>query len=125
MYRRLEFTGPKAAKRFALCLEAVLDMGDQKGERTRSVLRQEARILDAFDSVSEPDQTQMTSCASCGRLANAEARRLSVIVDHSIDLSPEDHELLARYVDGRPWLPRIARDVVDVQDWLSAAQRLE
>ncbi len=44
----------RSAKRFEMCLNAVLNAGDQKGTRDRETIRKEARLLDALDAISEP-----------------------------------------------------------------------
>jgi hypothetical protein len=124
MQRRLTFDGEKAAARFAFLYEALLAFGDGKSERSRAIVRQEARILDALEPISVPDPSQMITCEACGRRGNEDARVLCPGT-HTVTLGQEDHELLVRYVDKRPWLPRVARTVVDVQDWLSAAERIE
>lgn len=128
MMRRLVFTGEKAAARFEYLHEALMGFGDQKGERSRAVLRQEARLQDALDPVSEPDTEKHVSCDKCGRRANDDARRLREGLNDGnavVLLKEEDHKLLSDYVDKRPWLPRVARTIVDLQDWLSSADKIE
>jgi len=111
MTRVLDLTGDKAAKRFDLLRTALLSGGDGKGERVRATLRKEARLLDALDAVShlttdgDPDR----------RLLNADVGTLTI--------SQEDFDLLQKYVDTTPWIPRVAREAVDLQDWLSASEK--
>lgn len=127
MTRTLDFGGDKGAMRFELVYEAVLGGGATQrdpGERSRAIIRQEARILDALETVSEPDPRPAKTCETCGRPANADARQLAP-AGGLITLSEDDHALIVKYVDVRPWLPRMARKVVDVQDWLSSAPKQE
>lgn len=124
MKRSLVFDGPKGARRFDLCYEALLGGGDKKGDRARATLRKEARLLDAFESISKPDESKLASCAACQRAANPDARLIGATAA-PIVISQEDYELLRQYVDTAPWLPRVARDAVDVQDWLATAPTLE
>lgn len=104
---------PRSARRFELCRTAILQAGDGKGPRDRATIRQEARLLDAFDAISAPDPTPDTDPA---------ARQLT---GGSITLSGEDYTLLTKYLDTAPWLPRVARDAVDVQDFVDAAEKVD
>lgn len=115
MKRVLTFDGTKAAKRFELCRVAVLAAGDGKGERGRAAIRAEARLLDAFDAVSTPAPKEA---------ADQDARALKP-EGGTVTLSQEDHDVLSKYVDTTPWLPRASRDAVDLQDFLSAAEKVE
>lgn len=114
MTRRLVFDGDKAARRFELLRFALEGAGDGKGERTRQVIRQEARLFDLFDTISE-----LTDKPDDGW-----TRRL-LCPPQSITVAQADHELLVRYTDTALWFPRSARDAVDLQDWLSAADKLD
>lgn len=116
MTRVLDFTGPKGAKRFELIRIAVLSAGDGKGERTRETIRKEARLLDALDTVSR----ELTGTD------DPNARVFDMLLElPSITLKQDDFDLLTKYIDTTPWVPRIARDAVDVQDWLSAAEKVD
>lgn len=112
MTRILDFSGPKGPKRFDLCRMAVLSGGDGKSDRSRLVIRKEARLLDALDVVSVPTPTP----------ADPEARTVN---GGSVAVAQDDFVLLEAYMDATPWLPRISRDVVDAQDWLSAAEKVD
>lgn len=138
MTRTLSFDGEKGPQRFDLLYEAVLGGGatqTKAGDRSRAILRQEARILEHLETVSDPDASKLASCDACGRQANEDARALKPRMGVApgtveepalaIALTEDDHALLVRYVDARPWLPRMARRVVDLQDWLSSAPRQE
>lgn len=118
MKRVLTFDGEKASKRFELCRVALLAAGDGKGTRDRETTRKEARLLDAFDSVSVPGGTEQDP-----------DRRILKDVDAGeplrIELSQDDHTLLTKYLDATPWLPRAARDAVDVQDWADNASKID
>ncbi len=112
MTRVLDLTGEKAAKRFDLLRTALLSGGDGKGERVRATLRKEARLLDALEAVSEPAATETDP-----------ERRTLTAAGGTVTISQEDFDLLQKYVDTTPWIPRVAREAVDVQDWLSASER--
>jgi hypothetical protein len=116
MTRVLIFDGPTAAKRFELCHRAVLGFGNGKDERTREVIRKEARILDALDAISEPDREAV-------KAGDKDARQLQA-AGGTVTLAQDDFALLEKDVETTPWLPRVARDVVDVQDWLSACEKV-
>lgn len=109
MTRVLDFTGEKGAKRFDLLRTALLNAGDGKGDRTRDRIRKEARLLDALDTVSVA--------------ADADGRTLNLVGDQAVTIGQDDFDLLTQYVDTTPWVPRVARDAVDLQDWLSASEK--
>ena len=115
MTRVLVFEGAKAAKRFELCRTAILSAGNGSGGRTRETIRKEARLLDALDSISEPSEPIPQ---------DPDARSLKVGTS-TLTLTQDDHALLTLYLDTTPWTPRVSRDVVDAQDWLSAAEKVE
>lgn len=117
MTRTLVFDGAKAPRRFEFCLRAVLGFGDGKGDRTRDTLRKEARILDALDAISEPDLDAV-------KAGDKDARRLKP-EGGTVTLAQDDFVLLEQDVEKTPWLPRAARDAVDLQEWLSAAERVD
>lgn len=125
MRRRLVFDGEKAEKRFQFCRQALLaaggglTIGTAPGNpRTKDVIRQEAHLLDVLDTISveapvDEDKDHRTLTPP------TEGTVLTV------ELKQVDYALLAKYVDTMPWLPRVAREAVDVMDWLSAADKLE
>lgn len=116
MTRVLDFCGDKGPKRFELIRLAVLSAGDGKGERTREIIRKEARLLDALDTVSRPVKSE----------TDPDARQLDILLDAlTITLKQDDFELLSQYVDKCPWVPRVSRDAVDVFDWLSASEKVD
>lgn len=118
MTRVLTFTGDKAEMRFQMLRTAILTGGDGKGERTRAILRKEARLLDALDAISDPPASDVPDHEA--RVLNTTGGRGTTIT-----LTQEDFDLLSTYVDKTPWTPRASRDAVDVQDWLSAAEKVE
>lgn len=119
MKRVLTFdpSNPRSGKRFDLCRTAVLNAGDQKGPRDRATIRSEARLQDALDAVSEPWPDAEPNPEGKERRLKADGGQLT--------LSQEDHTLLTKYLDTTPWLPRAARDAVDVQDFAGAADKVE
>lgn len=123
MQRTLTFTGDKAATRFEFCRSALLSGGDGKGDRGRETIRREARLLDAFDTISVEDENAVFSAGT----PNTRVLRTDVSDSDllTITIRQDDYELLVRYVDTVAWTPRAAREAVDVQDWLGAAPRLD
>lgn len=111
MKRVLTFDGPKASKRFELLRIALLSGGDGKQPRTREVLRGEARLLDALDTISVEQ--------------GADNRILHPSLPQTISIGQDDWVLLSTYADTTLWAPKIAREVVDLQDWLSAADKVD
>lgn len=102
----------KSQKRFELLYGAMLLGGQQPGARGGiEVLRREARILDALDAISTPES------------GNEETR--SVVIDSVLSLQQPDFELLKKRLEEAPWLPKIARNVVDAVDWLGTAAEKE
>jgi hypothetical protein len=113
MTRILTFDGPKAEQRFQLLRTALFAVSDGKSERPAAQIRKEARLQDAFDTISESQPTA----------TDADAR---VLVNHgpqTLTISQEDFDLLLQYTEKTPWLPRVSRQVVDLWDWLSTAER--
>lgn len=120
MTRILVFDGDRAEKRFELIRTAILLAGDGKGERTRVIIRKEARLLDALDKIS--DFAPLLADPEKRVLADPD-RRVLKPEGGTLEITQEDFELLQKYVDETPWLPHAARAAVDVQDWVSAAER--
>jgi len=112
MTRILDFTGPRAPKRFALCWLALMAGGDGKGERTREIIRKEARLQDAFEAISTNGEAP----------SNGLPVRI-LAADFALPLPQEDFELLDTYVEKAAWTPQASRDVVDLWDWLSASEK--
>ena len=125
MQRVLVFDGDKAVKRFAMLRVSLLSGGDGKGERSREILRKEARLLDALDTVSAPVTGERRRRVD--DQGDPEARELKQFVDGElrVTIAQNDFDLLSSYVDKTPWVPRAARSAVDLQDWLSAAEKLD
>lgn len=117
MQRIVTFDGPKAALRFELLRTALLSGGDAKGERTPATIRKEARLQDALDAISTAVPTPQ----------DPEARTLRVSENGDGDLrltfTQEDFDLLQQYSEKTAWTPRVSRQVVDLWDWLSSAER--
>lgn len=114
MTRVLDFAGARGPKRFELLRTALLSAGDGKGERVRERIRKEARLLDALDSVSDPTPID----------GDPDRRSLKPDGGKAV-INQDDCDLLLTYVDTTPWVPRVARDAVDLQDWLTASERLD
>ena len=111
MKRRLEFDDTeKSQQRFKRLYEGLLSGG---GERKNiEVIRREARVLDALDAVSDPEET-------------AHGLQRAVRPGAVVELDQADFALLEQYVSNTSWLPVVSRQIVDLVDWMSAAQRVD
>lgn len=129
MMRVLRFDGDKAATRFEFLYEALLAAGasPHKAARTREIVRSEARLLEVLEPISVPNDEVGRGCPACGRPLASAMRTLRSFDDNfpSVTIREDDHALLEAYANGMPWLPRASRQAVDLQDWLSAADKLE
>lgn len=114
MKRIVKFDGEKAEKRFELVRIALLNAGDGKGERNRERIRKEARLLDALDAISNPKDSAMPDGDWTLKTGL-----------QTLTLSQDDHKLIEDYLAATPWLPRSARQAVDVQDWWETAEKEE
>jgi len=116
MTRVLEFTGPKAPKRFALCWATLMAGGDGKGgERTREVIRKEAPLQTAFEAISD----LVASTNGTG----APERTLREGTDLTLTLPQDEFDLLVGYSEKTQWNPMVSKDVVDLWDWFSTAEK--
>jgi len=133
--RVLVFDGDeRSEKRFQMCRTAILIAGDRKGTRDRETIRKEARLLDAFDTISEVDlrSNGKRMCPSCGvqfdsttPVAEGEGEVPRRLTGGKIELRSEDHALLTKYLDTAPWLPSSSRAARDVQDFADAAEKVD
>jgi len=113
MTRVVTFDGNgRSQRRFEILYAAIL-LGAPKGARGLDTIRREARVLDALDAISTPDDDAPP--------APVPARHLTA--DAELRLAQPEFDLLTRYLDAVEWAPAAARDVVDAADWLSAATR--
>jgi hypothetical protein len=85
--------------------------GDGKGERTPVTIRKEARLQDALEPISDPPSNGGPST----RTLKPDGATITV--------SQEDFELLQQYSEKTPWNPAASRDVCDLWDWLSTAEK--
>jgi hypothetical protein len=118
MKRILTFNGDgRSPKRFQLLWTALNAGGSSEDAkaRTPAVIRKEARLQDALESISEPVVQQDPNAPD--RALTAEGGTLT--------LAQEDFELLQTYTEKTPWMPRVSRDVVDLWDFLSACPKEE
>ena len=86
MTRVLEFSGPRAPKRFQLLWAALMSGGDGKGDRTPVVIRKEARLQDLLESIS--DQVSANGTEPDRALKDGESKLM---------VAQEDFELLVQY----------------------------
>ena len=119
MKRELVFEGDKAQKRFELLYGAVILVNaasTTQPVRGIEVIRREAKILDYLDSVSLPDPAS-------GTMASGEPAR-AIIPGSKITFDQPTFDLLKKRVEDCAWVPKIARDVVDLVDWMSSAREV-
>lgn len=112
MKRVLELTGPRAPMRFTLLWATLMAGGDGKGERNTTIIRKEARLHEALEQVS------------VALPQNGGPPQRELIPDGGfVSLSQEDFELLQSYSEKTQWNPAASRDVCDLWDWMSAAEK--
>jgi hypothetical protein len=114
MTRVLVFDGERGATRFQLIWMALFS-SDGKSERGAAIIRREARLQTSFEAISEP-----VAAPNPG-----EPDRALVSGGAVVTLAQEDFDLLQQCTEKTPWLPRASRDVVDLWDFLSAAEKRE
>lgn len=116
MVRIVTFNGDqtKNQKRFELLYGALLLGGGTGKPRGIEVMRREAKILDLLDSISRPNPEPTAS-----KLGDEPARL--VAPNSTISFTICEHTLLKERLEAAPWLPRVAREVVDAVDWLANA----
>lgn len=124
MTRTITFNADEARnqKRFEFIIGAMLLGGNHEQQSSRGsieVLRREARILNVLDAISDPNPDPQAP-----KLANNEPAR-TVRANAVMELDQPDFELLRKRLEETPWMPKVARDVVDAVDWLSAAEKVE
>lgn len=120
MKRELHFDSPKASLRFDMLRAALLAAGDGKAERGPVVIRKEARLQAALDAISEPPPSDRPQ----KRVTDQEDVR--ILRNHgpqTLVLAQEDFELLQQYAERVQWNPRLSQEVVELWDWLSAAEK--
>jgi len=114
MTRMLTFDGARAATRFQLLWTALIG-GDGKSDRSPATIRKEARLLTVFDAISEPSPN--------GNEPDRQLKPGDAAVQ--VRLAQEDFDLLQSYTEKTQWNPRVSREVVDLWDWLSTAEKHE
>ena len=117
MTRVLDLSGPRAQKRFQLLWASLMAGGDGKGERTPVTIRKEARLQALFEDASEPVPVNGDGAAGAPNM-----RSLTEQCEQ-ISLSQEDFDLLQQYSEKTQWSPQVSKDVVDLWDWLSTAEK--
>jgi len=111
MIRRLVFDDDdKSRQRFKRLYEGLLLGGNDR--KNIETIRREARVLDALDAISEKEQT-----------VQGEQRKL--VAPATLELQQADFALLEQYVNNTAWLPVVSRQIVDLVDWLSTAEKVE
>ena len=112
MKRVLDLTGPRAPLRFQLLWATLTAGGDGKGERTPMIIRKEARLQDTLEPISDPKPGN-----------GGPPERTLKPEGATVTLSQEDFDLLVQYSEKTQWNPAASRDVVDLWDWLSTADK--
>lgn len=122
MTRRLVFEGPKAQRRFELAWVGFFGGGNHvpdpsrpKPQNDKNTRRQIKRIHDALEAISTGDEGSET-LPTCARTV----RDGAVLI-----LAQGDFALLEKYIDQCHWVTQVERDVVDLQDWMDAADKVE
>ena len=116
MTRVLEFSGPRAPKRFQLLWTSLLAGGDGKSERTPVAIRKEARLQTLLETISEPVPVNGDGTLNMRTLTDPSGSLV-------IPIPQEDFELLVQYSEKTQWSPHVSKDIVDLWDWLSTAEK--
>lgn len=123
MKRQIKFPEghAKNQSRFEILVNSILVLQQEKDDRSRgiAVMRQEARVQDALDSVSDETKDVLNTKDASGTPFR-QVRPGSVV-----ELTQEDFSLLDARVKAPNWLPSLSRRVVDVIDWLATAAEIE
>lgn len=123
MTRRLMFEGPRAQRRFELIWTGFFAGGNfnatperPKPQNDKNTRRQIKRIHDALEAISTGTPESLT---------NQTCQRTIVPNFAVLELQQGDFALLEQYIDRCAWTVQVERDVVDLQDWMDAADKVE
>lgn len=103
----------------ALLVVPLAPNGALQPARGLPILRQEARLQELLDGISE-ENTDLLAAKAFDGTAHRTVRHGT-----SIDLLQEDFALLESRAKTIDWQPTLARRVVDVVDWLSTAPTID
>ncbi len=107
MKRVLEFDGSdKDISRFGLLYQAMVMA--QVSVRGMDVLRAEARIFTALEAVSVPSEPSLRTITGACRVI----------------LEQPDFDIVKSYLEKAPWTTTGARAVADLDDFLSASEKV-
>ena len=92
MKRVLDFAGPKGNRRFELLLTALMAGGDGKPEgRTPAAIRKEARLIEAFEFISDPLPAALSGADPSARVLHSTTNGDG---PPTLTLTQEDFDLL-------------------------------
>ncbi len=100
----------KSQQRFELFQAAILNGGAAGQRGGIEILRREAKLLDAFDAISDPAGDEKPRRVRDGA---------------QLVLEQADFDVLKKRMEEAPWAPAASRGVIDALDWLSAAATTE
>jgi hypothetical protein len=105
--RKLVFNGDEESKeRFGLLFQGFLTGGNSSTQKGIIVLRQEARILDQLEDISNPTDQVLIRTLKPGLW--------------TVSFEQPDFELLMNYIEATPWMTVVSRKVINLVDWLRA-----
>lgn len=112
MTRVLVFNGPRAPRRFEL-LWTALHVADDKADRSSVIIRKEARLQDTFEKIS------------INKNGGDPIQSRELKGEPTVTIAQEDFDYLQKATEQVKWTPIASRDVVDLWDWLSTAEKKE
>lgn len=113
MKRTITFDTGQNREAFPLLYQGLLNGGNGPSAKGIQTLRTEVRILDKLDAISEPEYIEVE-----GAKVATDARLLKD-GPQSLTLEQPEFDLLKRYFENTPWTTRVARQVVNIVDWLA------
>jgi hypothetical protein len=105
--RILKFASDEEREMFPMLYAGFMNGGNGPQAKGMEVTRREVRILDKLDAVSEDNEV---------------GDRVLKSGSHDVVLEQPEFELLKRYFENTPWTTKVARQVVNISDWLAAIQ---
>lgn len=115
MKRVITFSGDE---QFRLIHQGFLLGGNMQEKKGMVALRNEARILDKFDAVSD---ASLDESGNTNKYPSGDSVRILKPGVTEMLLTPDEHHLLLAYVEAVPWSTRISREVVRIFDMINSA----
>ena len=106
--RKLTFESDQDRSYFPMLYAGFMNGGNSPSPKGMEVTRREVRILDKLDDISHdvPETGE--------RVLNEGPQQIL--------LDQPEYELLKRYFENTPWTTKVARQVVNISDWLANIQ---